>query len=95
MRSRGYLDDAESAAIDIEVTPENSKTSISLEDDGPVITAWVKWSPTLAEGIGEGDVVEWGQDMGGWQAGSIYLGDYDANIVEDDGGDLRVLTDEV
>ena len=85
------FENPEDAATEFEVNAENGKVSISLEEDGPIISAWVQWSPNLAEGIGEDEVVEWGQDMAGWESGSIYLGDVDASIVEDDGGDIRVL----
>lgn len=85
------LADPENSAIDIEVTDDVGKVSVSLEEDGPAITAWVKWSPSLADGVSEDEVIEWGDDMGGWAAGSIYLGEYDATITEDDGGGIRAL----
>ena len=89
------LQDPEGAAFECEINDENGSVSISLENDGPVITAWVKWSPKIAEGVGEEEVIQWGLDMAGWESGSIYLGDVDASIVEDDGGDIRLLDENL
>lgn len=85
------FEDAEAAAADFEINEDNGTLSISLEEDGPLITAWVKWVPNLADGIEPDEVIEWSQDMAGWSAGSIHLGDVDATISEDDGGDIRLL----
>ena len=87
------FDDPEDEYAEFEVDKSNSNISISLEDGGPIITAWVKWTPKFRDDVGEDDVLEWGQDMGGWYAGSISLGDVDASIIEDDGGSIRVLED--
>lgn len=83
------FDDPSDGYAEFEIDDSNGNVSISLDDDGPVITAWVKWSPNLRDGVGEDEVLEWGADMGGWYAGTISLGDVDASISEDDGGDIR------
>ena len=83
------FDDPSDGYAEFEIDDNNGNVSISLDDDGPVITAWVKWSPNLRDGVGEDEVLEWGADMGGWYAGTISLGDVDASISEDDGGDIR------
>jgi hypothetical protein len=87
------FDDPEDGYAEFEVDESNGNISISLEDDGPTITAWVKWTPKLRDDVGEDEVLEWGEDMGGWYAGSISLGDVNASISEDDGGGIRVLED--
>jgi len=87
------FDDPEEGYAEFEVDDSNGHVSISLEDDGPLITAWIKWTPNLREDVGEDEVIEWGEDMGGWFAGSISLGDVDASISEDDGGGIRPLAD--
>ena len=83
------FEDPSDGYAEFEIDDSNGNVSISLDEDGPVITAWVKWSPNLRDGVGEDEVLEWGADMGGWYAGTISLGDVDASISEDDGGDIR------
>lgn len=72
-----------------EITPDLGKVSISLEDDGPLISAWVKVSAELVEDLDEDTLSEWSSEEGGWASCSIYLGEFDAHITEDDGGDWR------
>lgn len=74
---------------DFEVTADRGKVSITLEEDGPVVSAWVKVSAELVEDLDEDALSEWSSDQGGWASCSIYLGPYDATISEDDGGDWR------
>ena len=88
------FDDPSDGYAEFEIDDTKGNVSISLDDDGPVITAWVKWSPKLRDGVSEDEVLEWGADMGGWYAGTISLSDVDASISEDDGGDLRSLADD-
>jgi transposase-like protein len=81
--------DASECEDDFEVTGDRGKVSITLEDDGPVVSAWVKVSADLAEDLDEETLSEWSSDQGGWASCSIHLGPYDASISEDDGGDWR------
>ena len=82
--------DADSAEDDFEITKENGTLSISLEDDGPLISAWVKVSAELVDDVDEDTLSDWSSDEGGWASCSIYLGDFDAQIVGDDGGEWRL-----
>jgi len=83
-----------SEAYDIEiyeqVTEPKSKISITLNDDGPIISAWVTVDVDTTEDFDEDSFIEWSTESGGWYAGSISLGDFDASITEDDGGDWRL-----
>jgi hypothetical protein len=81
--------DASECEDDFEITLEKGKVAISLEDDGPVISAWVKVKADLVEELDEEALSEWSSEQGGWASCSIYLGPYDASITEDDGGDWR------
>jgi transposase-like protein len=74
---------------DFEVTADRGKVSITLEEDGPVVSAWVKVSAELVDDLDDEALSEWSADEGGWASCSIYLGPYDASISEDDGGDWR------
>jgi hypothetical protein len=83
--------EAETAEDDFEVTEDRGLVKITLEKDGPVISAWVG---VLAETVGDLDqetLTDWSNDQGGWSCSSIYLGDFDVSIVEDDGGDWRLV----
>ena len=82
--------DANDVEDDFEVTNENGTLSISLEEDGPLISAWVKVSAELVDDLDEEALSDWSADEGGWASCSIYLGDFDAQIVEDDGGEWRL-----
>lgn len=81
--------DASECEDDFEVTADRGKVPITLEEDGPVVSAWVKVSADLAEDRDEETLSEWSSDQGGWASCSIHLGPYDASILEDDGGDWR------
>ena len=77
-----------------EVTEENGEVSITLEDEGPVITAWVLVEAAITENFNEEFLEEWSSDMGGWASSTIDLGEYEAVIVEDDGGDWRIYPED-
>jgi transposase-like protein len=77
--------DAAECDDDFEVTADRGKVSITLEEDGPVVSAWVKVGADLAEDLDEETLSEWSSDQGGWASCSIHLGPYDASISEDDG----------
>lgn len=83
------------AEDDFEVTPNLGTISITLEDDGPLVSAWVKVKADLVEDVDAESLSDWSNDEGGWASCSIYLGPYDASIVEDDGGDWRLLDAEL
>lgn len=82
--------DVDDAEDDFEITKETGTLSITLEDDGPLISAWVKVKAELVDDLDEETLSDWSSDEGGWASCSIYLGDFDAHIVEDDGGDWRL-----
>ena len=81
-------------AYDIEVYEKvlepASKVAVTFEEEGPIISAWVAVEITTTDDFDEEAFEEWASDNGGWYAGSISLGDFDAHIIEDDGGDWRV-----
>ena len=85
--------DAESASNDFEVTEECGLVKIKLEKDGPLITAWVLVSAETVDGLDADALSEWASDEGGWASCSIHLGEFDASIEEDDGGDWRLASD--
>jgi len=73
-----------------QVTEPNSKVAIIFEGDGPVVSAWVAVDIETTEEFDQESFDEWSSDGGGWYAGSISLGDFDAHVTEDDGGDWRI-----
>ena len=77
-----------------EVTPDRGVISISLEDDGPEVSAWVQIKAKLIDELDEETLSTWSGDEGGWASCSISLGPYDAFITEDYGGDWRLPSDE-
>jgi transposase-like protein len=81
--------DPDSAEGDFEVTEGRGTIKVKLEKDGPVITAWVGVDAETVDGLDEDTLSEWANDQGGWVSCSIHLGDFDASIEEDDGGDWR------
>jgi transposase-like protein len=81
--------DPDSAEGDFEVTEGRGTIKVKLEKDGPVITAWVGVDAETVDGLDEDTLSEWANDQGGWASCSIHLGDFDASIEEDDGGDWR------
>jgi len=87
------LDDPKEGIAEFEVNETNGAVSITLEDDGPVISAWIGWEPKLRDGIGDDEVLQWSEEMSGWFTGTISLGDFDASITEDDGGRIFPYTD--
>lgn len=87
-------EDPDEAYCEFELSEGNSTVSIEMGEGGPTISAWVKWNPKLADDVTAEEVLEWGTDQGGWYAGTIALADVDAEITEDDGGDLRVLAQD-
>lgn len=85
--------DPEAACDDFEVTESRGLVKIKLEKDGPLITAWVGVSAEIVEGVDADALSEWANDQGGWASCSIHLGEFDASIEEDDGGDWRLASD--
>lgn len=78
-----------SAEEDFEITEDRGLVKITLEKDGPLITAWVGVTAELTEGLDEETLNDWAYEQGGWASCSIHLGDFEATIEEDDGGDWR------
>jgi hypothetical protein len=83
--------DADAATDDFEVTEDRGLVKITLEKDGPVISAWVGVLAETVEDLDQETLTDWSNDQGGWSCSSIYLGDFEASIVEDDGGDWRLV----
>jgi hypothetical protein len=85
--------DAKTAAGYFEITEDRGTLSIALGEDGPVITAWVKVRAELVEGV-DGDALSaWSSEQGGWATAIIDLGQYEAELHWDDGGDWRLPSD--
>jgi hypothetical protein len=72
------------------VDDEESKTSFTVEADGVVVSAWIAIHIETTEDFDEESFSEWAEDFGGWYSASISLGDFEASIIEDDGGDFRI-----
>lgn len=72
------------------VDDEESKVSFTVEADGVTVSAWVAISIETTEDFNEESFSEWAEDFGGWYSASISLGDFEASITEDDGGDFRI-----
>ena len=72
------------------VDDEESKTSFTVEADGVVVSAWIAIHIETTEDFDEERFSEWAEDFGGWYSASISLGDFEASIIEDDGGDFRI-----
>jgi transposase-like protein len=85
--------DPEGAGDDFEITEGRGVVKIKLEKDGPLITAWVGVSAETVDGLDADTLSEWANDEGGWASCSIHLGEFDASIEEDDGGDWRLASD--
>lgn len=83
--------DAETAEDDFEVTEDRGLVKIKLEKDGPVITAWVGVLAETVEELDQEMLTDWANDQGGWACSTIHLGEFEASIVEDDGGDWRMV----
>jgi len=75
-----------------EVTEKNGMLKIFLEEDGPVISAWIMIEAELNDDVDEDTLSDWAAEEGGWASCTIYL-EYDANITEDDGGEWRLSDD--
>lgn len=87
--------DPDTAEDDFEITEDRGVVKIKLEKDGPLITVWVGVTAPTVNDLDEELLNEWANDQGGWASCSIHLGDFDATIDSDDGGDWRFpMTDE-
>ena len=84
------FDDSEGQSTHFEITDHNGKVSVDLAENGPVITVWVNVSVTVNDDFDEERLIEWSDEMGGWASSTIDLGEYEAVITQDDGGDWRV-----
>ena len=84
------FEDAYDIEMDFEVTQPDSELKVTLEDDGPVISAWVAVQVQTTEDFDDDALQEWASEEAGWASASIYLSDVDATITEDDGGDWRL-----
>jgi hypothetical protein len=76
--------------LDFKVAAPDSVLKMTLEEDGPVISAWVSVNVETTDDFSEEGLEEWAAEEGGWASATIYLDDVDAEIVEDDGGEWRI-----
>ena len=86
--------DADAAEDDFEVTEDRGLVKITLEKDGPVISAWVGVLAETVDDLDQETLTDWANDQSGWACCTIHLGDFDASIDEDDGGDWRLVEQE-
>lgn len=86
--------DADAAEDDFEVTEDRGLVKITLEKDGPVISAWVGVLAETVDDLDQETLTDWANDQSGWACCTIHLGDFDASIDEDDGGDWRLVEGE-
>ena len=86
--------DADAAEDDFEVTEDRGLVKITLEKDGPVISAWVGVLAETVDDLDQETLTDWANDQSGWACCTIHLGDFDASIDEDDGGDWRMVEGE-
>jgi hypothetical protein len=86
--------DPEASDDDFEVTEDRGLVKVKLEKDGPVITAWVGVLAETVEELDQEMLTDWANDQGGWACSTIHLGEFEASIVEDDGGDWRLVEDD-
>lgn len=66
---------------------QKHKIEISISDTCVNITATICLEEDLVDGITEEQISEWSEDMNGWFSASLLLGDFDAHVVSDDGGE--------
>lgn len=76
-----------------EITDATGVLKINLEENGPVISAWVLVTAELVEDFDEAALNAWSSENGGWASSTLHLGPHDATLTEDDGGDWRVASD--
>jgi hypothetical protein len=84
------FEEAYDIEMDFEITKPDSELKVTLEDDGPVVSAWVAVEVQTTGDFDDEAFEEWASEEGGWASASIYLSDVDATITEDDGGDWRL-----
>lgn len=85
-----FVDPAESGAY-FPVTPDKGELKIEIEESAVVISAWVKVEAEVVDEFDEDILGEWEAEYAGHSCATIDLGDADAYISEDDGGDWRIL----
>ena len=73
------------------VTPDKGELKIEIEESAVVISAWVKVEAEVVDDLDEDILGEWEAEYAGHACATIDLGDADAYITEDDGGDWRIL----
>jgi hypothetical protein len=82
--------DPEGAAGYFEVTKDRGEVKFDIESDAVVVSAWVTIDVDVVDEFDEDVLEEWASEYGGWACSTIDLGDVDAYISEDDGGDWRI-----
>lgn len=82
--------DPENQGTHFEITEDNGNLKIDLGEKGPIITAWVQVSAKVNDEFDEDHLLEWAAEFGGWASSTIDLGEFEASITEDDGGDWRL-----
>jgi hypothetical protein len=92
-RGAGVFADAAEVTGYFEITQERGTVVINLEDEGPVISAWVKIRAEIIPDLDEEALATWSSERGGWACATIDLGEHEAELHWDDGGEWRLLLD--
>lgn len=82
--------DPESIGLYEKIDETNGSVSISLDDEAPTVTA--SFIVTVPDQISVEALEQWSAEEAGWMSSTISLGDYDAYISMDDGGEWRVAS---
>lgn len=85
--------DPANAEDDFEITPDRGNLLIRLEEQGPVISAWVEVTANLVPDLTEDALSIWSSEMGGWITSIIHLGDEHPTTDSDGGGEWRLSGD--
>lgn len=70
---------------------DDSVVKVAFQYDKVIVSAWVVVDVATTEEFDEKDFAEWAYEYGGWFSATISLGDYEATITEDDGGEWRIV----
>lgn len=69
---------------------KNSIVKVAFQNEKIIVSAWVVVDVATTEEFNEKDFAEWAYEYGGWFSATISLGDYEATIIGDDGGEWRI-----
>ena len=83
--------DPESIGLYEKIDDTNGSVSISFDDEAPTVTA--SFIVTVSDRISEEALEQWSSEEAGWMSSTISLGDYDAYVSMDDGGEWRLASE--